>query len=1009
MRAGMSGEPVLVVDDEPEVRALLCELLTLEGHAVARAATGAEGLEVLRRERAGIVLLDLALPDMDGIAVMREMLCESPQPDIIILTGHATMASAIEAVELGAAGYVLKPLDLLRIAGLIARAVERRHLVRQNTRFQRERAERTREMEQLVGLAQVLNSTLETKPLLKEVARKTAALIGVDRCSIYLFRDGYVIPVMSQFADGHTDPELWGRFKAMGRIRIDGVPVYARAIAERQPVVVADAAASDLAPAYWSAVGIKSALVVPLIHHDEVVGAMNLDRTSAGEGYPEARVRLAMTIASQIVLSLENARLYVTAERERRRLEVLNDVNRKLAAINDTDEILSLIVREATELLGAAAAAIWLLEDDDLVLAARTDLAGPITAERRIRVGESLIGRVVASGQPVTVEDLGTDEELGFHGFMGVPLRADDRVIGALALYTKKRQDTKKRQRFSSENTALLSAFADQASLAIEKNRLLREAREGRQIVEWLAAVGLDMQNATDADGRLRAFIEGAHEIVGFDRISVMLASADRSMLEVACAHGYEGVNPPGVLPLSPDAGIIHLVLANRRPAAVLDDDALARVPPLGGAYRESSWFRSRRFVVAPLLVGERAIGVAVADNKLTRRPIRRSSVEPFALLCQQLAAAVDEERLAREKAELLERTESQRMRLAQIFGSTSDGIMLVNLTGGLESANGRAGELLDFDASRTEGRGLADVLAPHLQALGEPDGIEATLGALFENPGRGGEGDLALTAAGRILHWVARPTTDAGGQIAGLTLTFQDVTQEREVSRMKSDFVSFVTHQLRTPLSGIKWMLELAAEAPAGDSDIGSYVQDAREAADRLIVLVNELLDISRLESGRLAIESTPTDVAALTAEVVKELALLVEEKGHRLAVHGTDGAALVMADPRLLREVVMNLTSNAIKYTAPGGDVTMEISHAKGELEWTIRDSGIGISKESQRRLFEKFYRADNALTMEADGTGLGLYLVRLIVERFGGRVWCESEVGRGSTFAFALPVAS
>jgi two-component system phosphate regulon sensor histidine kinase PhoR len=225
----------------------------------------------------------------------------------------------------------------------------------------------------------------------------------------------------------------------------------------------------------------------------------------------------------------------------------------------------------------------------------------------------------------------------------------------------------------------------------------------------------------------------------------------------------------------------------------------------------------------------------------------------------------------------------------------------------------------------------------------------------------------------------------------------------------MKSDFVSFVTHQLRTPLAGIKWMLELAAEAPAGDDDVGSYIQDAREAADRLIALVNELLDISRLESGKLAIESTPTDVAALTAEVMKELALLVEEKGHRLAVHGTDGAALVMADPRLLREVVMNLTSNAIKYTAPGGDVTVEISHAKGELEWTIQDSGIGISKESQRRLFEKFYRADNALTMEADGTGLGLYLVRLIVERFGGRVWCESEVGRGSTFAFALPVLS
>src|SRR5207247_2216606 len=159
-----------------------------------------------------------------------------------------------------------------------------------------------------------------------------------------------------------------------------------------------------------------------------------------------------------------------------------------------------------------------------------------------------------------------------------------------------------------------------------------------------------------------------------------------------------------------------------------------------------------------------------------------------------------------------------------------------------------------------------------------------------------------------------------------GFTLTLRDVTQERQVSQMKTDFVSFVTHQLRTPLAGIKWMLELASQTPRVPTDAKSYVGDARAAAERLIGLVNDLLDVSR----RVGVENGPT-------------------------------------------------------------------------ARWAITDSGIGIPKASLANLFEKFYRADNAHTVETEGTGLGLYLVRLIIEKFGGQVWCESEEGRGSTFIF------
>jgi signal transduction histidine kinase len=241
-----------------------------------------------------------------------------------------------------------------------------------------------------------------------------------------------------------------------------------------------------------------------------------------------------------------------------------------------------------------------------------------------------------------------------------------------------------------------------------------------------------------------------------------------------------------------------------------------------------------------------------------------------------------------------------------------------------------------------------------------------------------------------------------------GVTLTFRDVTREREVSDMKSDFVSFVTHQLRTPLAGIKWMLELAAEDPALPADAASYVEDAREAAQRLIDLVNDLLDISRLERGRLTVEPVPVRLGDLTQSVLDETALILRDKGHVVSVSGGDAVPAVLADVQLLRQVVLNLTSNAIKYTPAGGAIAIAMRPEAGRVTWAITDNGIGIPGASRARLFEKFYRADNAAAVETEGTGLGLYLVRLILEHLGGHIQCESTEGQGSTFTLTLPVA-
>jgi signal transduction histidine kinase len=233
------------------------------------------------------------------------------------------------------------------------------------------------------------------------------------------------------------------------------------------------------------------------------------------------------------------------------------------------------------------------------------------------------------------------------------------------------------------------------------------------------------------------------------------------------------------------------------------------------------------------------------------------------------------------------------------------------------------------------------------------------------------------------------------------------NITERKQAEQMKTDFVSFVTHQLRTPLSGVKWMLELAMDGAENLEGMRTYIQDARISTDRLIGLVNDLLDISRLERGKLEITYSQADLVDLTQCVVKEIAPLILEKKLSISIQADENLTPLSSDPQLLRQIVLNLTSNAMKYTPTGGDITIRIHPEVQRICWEIQDTGIGIPKGDMAKLFDKFYRAGNVLAVETEGTGLGLYLVRLIVERLGGDVSFESEEGVGSTFRFVLPL--
>jgi PAS domain S-box-containing protein len=245
-------------------------------------------------------------------------------------------------------------------------------------------------------------------------------------------------------------------------------------------------------------------------------------------------------------------------------------------------------------------------------------------------------------------------------------------------------------------------------------------------------------------------------------------------------------------------------------------------------------------------------------------------------------------------------------------------------------------------------------------------------------------------------------------GGVQAILLSAQDVTERKLAEQRKSDFVSFTSHQLRTPLTALKWLLELASAEDADAIDVRSYISDARQSVERLIQLVNDLLQVSRLESGRLKVTLEAVDLGELTRSVFSEFEPQVNEKS--IAV-GISIAAVppVNADRGLLRQVVQNLLSNAFKFTPAGGRVDIAVEREDDKVHWQVRDTGIGIPDVDRGRLFGKFERAENAVVMETEGTGLGLYIVRLLVDRFRGRVWCESQIGKGSVFTFELPLSS
>ena len=337
-----------------------------------------------------------------------------------------------------------------------------------------------------------------------------------------------------------------------------------------------------------------------------------------------------------------------------------------------------------------------------------------------------------------------------------------------------------------------------------------------------------------------------------------------------------------------------------------------------------------------------------------------------------------------------LSRVNSQNERLATVLEQLTDGVIIVDANGLIQLANPAAQRL--FETSSALGRSVTEVLRNHQL-------VEAW--RRCQQTGEMQSESVELPARRQFLQVIAIPDTHASGSL----LLVQDLTRVRRLETVRRDFISNISHELRTPLASLKALTETLQNGALSDPEAGPrFLGRINAEVDALTQMAQELLDLSRIESGQVELMLTPLEPRKLLNSAADRMKLQAERAGLNLYVNCADDLQTIRADKARLEQVLVNLIHNAVKFTKPGGEISLEAEPVSSGVRFAVRDTGVGIPSENLSRIFERFYRVDRSRT--GSGTGLGLSISRHIDEAHGGRIWANSREGEGSAFYFEIP---
>jgi len=926
--------------------------------------------------------------------------------------------------------------DELRVLNLLA---DQAATALDNARLYQETRRRLDELTALHEVALAATSTLELAEAVKRTVRALKDHLGLDHLGLFLLNKAE--GTMDLYAHSGTPGDL------ARNVRIPvGKGIVGTAAATGGVVRVGNVT-SD--PRYLPGIpNILSEMAVPLKSGEQVIGVIDA-QSPRPNAFSADDERVLATAGGQLATILENARLY---QLERQRCQQLESLQVTAAGINaelELDALLQLIVDEAARTFNAQASGLfmWNETSSHLIVRASHGLSSEYVQNQRLsRAGIEAVWQN-SQFMTVTIQDLRLqpfgDQELsereGLCSALAVPMMSAGDLKGTLVIYSKGLPRT-----FTPEETELAAVLAHHAGIALQNANLYAETR--RRLDELMilsevalagASVGLDLAQVLDR------MLDAIRRTLRFETFEFILLDPATGMLHTEASYGF----PPDVgladFPLG--QGVVGWVAEQRQPLLVPD----VRLEPryIGVSPR------TRSELAAPLTVGDRVIGVMNVES-LHVNHFTHDDVRLLQTLAGQLAVIIENARLHREMQRRLNEVSTVYAFAQQMSTSLNMNEVLDSIVSSLKRLLGcrsvniwllaSDGQTLEIalasglkekwkQAARLK---LGEGIAGQVAATGKPIYVPDThaIEFIFFDPIVRSLLCVPMVVRERVIGALAidkdvpnaftpddeRVLTIAAAQ-ASVALEnarlYQDLqerarrleqayTELKEIDRLKDELVQNVSHELRTPLTFIKGYVELLLAGEMGDLTTGqreslSIVADKTDLVSRLVA---DIMLLQQIEHESLRWSDIDLGQAARRALQSQEAA--AAQAGLALRAIVPPDLPLVRADRDRLNQVFDNLIGNAIKFSPNGGEITIQLADAGEMVQVAISDTGIGIPPDQLERIFERFYQVDGSVTRKYGGAGLGLAIVRRIVEAHGGRIWANSELGRGSTFTFTLP---
>ncbi|HSG82479.1 MAG TPA: GAF domain-containing protein [Gemmatimonadota bacterium] len=743
---------------------------------------------------------------------------------------------------------------------------------------------------------------------------------------------------------------------------------------------------------------------VPIHINNELVGVLVVESNQPGAFGPDD-FEILRAAANQAGIAIGRARL-LAAERQRAdEQEALLDTLADLSAQIELAKLLQAVLDRAVGLLRVSHGelAIYDAEREELVIVASQNVGKQDTTGTRMAVGEGAMGHVALTREPLLISNYGDwsgrssqYEQVEFHAVMVAPLMMGRQLVGAIAVMDKDAS-----REFGGADLRRLTMFAPQAAVAIENARLLDAERRRTEEQQALIDTMKDLSGELELSKVLGGVLERAVTLLNVTGGELATFDELRRDLLIVASHNM-GADAVGQRMALGEGAMGH-VAETREPLTI------PRYQEWLGRSEKYTHDTVQTVMVAPLLIGGRLVGAIAAVHSDPSREFGPEDLRLLQMFAPQAAIAIENARLYTEARQ-------QKQYFEELVRNSPVAIVTVDANHDVMSCNPAFESMYGYVQDEVLGRNLDDLITTEetrRQAVAYTEQALSSRPVKVIGQRRRKDGELI------DVEVLGVPVIVDGSRV-GLMALYHDISELLRARReaesantAKSQFLASMSHELRTPLNAILGYSEMLQEDAEEDGQEGyvSDLQKIQSAGVHLLTLINDVLDLSKIEAGKMELSPETFDVGATIQEVASTVRPLIEKNDNELIVRCNDGLGSMYSDRTRTRQVLLNLLSNAAKFTEKG-TITLAAERTRGAdgdaVVFSVSDTGIGMTPDQVAKLFEPFSQAEASTATKYGGTGLGLALSRRFCQMMGGDVTLKSDAGAGSTFTVRLPAA-